>query len=175
MLLNLGSKTSTKKRNFYCDEARAFVQVHYVREKGSGKYAFNVLTIKEDPDRERCAEWYHNHGDPENFQEIVSLYLKERKLNQDTICKKYGLSSDIFRIRGEQTSPLNKWEAVSICLGLKLNLSETRALLKKAGFALTNSFESDLVIRYCIVNKLYNLSDINYILDKLYSITLDNI
>lgn len=170
-----GNKGINKKLDTYCDEARTFIQVHYVRERGSAKYAFNTLSLKSDPDRDACKEWYESHGNPDNFQDIVELYLKENNVSPATICAEYGLENSIFNKISSSACPVEKWEAIAICFGLDLNLAESRQLLKTAGYALTNSSETDLIIRYCLENNIYKLSDINYILDKICERKLNEI
>lgn len=168
------SKSLTKKRKTYCDDAEIFVQVHFVRERDSERYAFNTLTLKSDPEREACSLWYKEHGNPDNFLDIVEIYLEENKLKAATLCNEYKLESRVFTNNSGNCS-VEKWEAIAICFGLDLNLSEARALLKTAGYALTNSSKTDLIIRYCFENDVYRLEDINYILKKLCERTLDQI
>ena len=52
-IFNFKTKTINKRYEEHCEEARSFIQVHYVRERGSDRYAFNTLTIKSDPEREK--------------------------------------------------------------------------------------------------------------------------
>lgn len=172
-IFNFNKKGVNKKREGYCEEAEIFVQVHYVRERDSERYAFNTLSLKVDPDRERCDEWYEKHGNPKDFAEIVEYYLDENKVKAATLCNEYGLEARVFSSDGGCN--VEKWEAIAICFGLDLNLAETRALLKTAGYALTNSSKSDLVIRYCFENDIYLLDDINYILKNLCDRRLNEI
>jgi hypothetical protein len=167
-------KGLNKKREGYCDEARTFIQVHFVRERGSDKYAFNTLSLKSDTERDRCNEWYAAHNNPDNFVDIVNIYITENKIKPNDICAEYGLNPKIFT-NSSNIRPVEKWEAVAICFGLDLNLSEARALLKTAGYALTNSSETDLIIRYCLENDIYILEDINYILTSICNRTLEEI
>lgn len=168
-------KFSNKKRDLYCEDAKIFIQVHYIRERGNEKYAFNTLTLKTDSERDKCDEWYASHGNPDNFTEIVKLYVNEKKLNSMDICSEYGLDTKTFSHFSATACPVEKWEAVAICLGLNLNVYESRTLLKTAGYALTNSSETDLIIRYCIENEIYSYEDINYILNKICDRTLNEI
>lgn len=181
MVINLSifdifnNKGANKKRDTYCEEAKIFIQVHYVRERGSGKYAFNTLTLKDDSERDKCNEWYAAHDNPDNFMDIVKIYLAENKIKPNDICSEYGLDSKIFSTSSSTVCPVKKWEAVAICFGLDLNISEARALLKTAGYALTNSSETDLIIRYCLENDIYLLDDVNYILKNICDRTLPEI
>lgn len=168
------NRFSNKKRDAYCEDAKIFIQVHYIRERNSDKYAFNTLSLKSDVERDNCIEWYASHGNPEKFMDIVKIYIKEKELNPIDICAEYGIDSKIFN-HSVAAYPVEKWEAVAICLGLNLNMSETRALLKSAGYALTNSSHTDLVIRYCLENRIYLPEDVNYILNKICDRKLNEI
>ena len=170
---NIGQKANIKRCEAYCKDAENFVQVHFVRERDSDRYAFNKFNLKNDPDQDRCESWYASHGNPDNFSKIVELYLSESDLKAATICNEYGLESRFFS--SDTAISVEKWEAIAICFGLDLNIVEARALLKTAGYALTNSSRSDLVIRYCLENDIYMLPDINYILKKLCDRTLDQL
>lgn len=171
----LGSRTLNKKRETYCKEADTFIQVHYVRERDSDRYAFNTLPLKSDSERDACMEWYKSHGNPDKFLDVVELYLEENKIRTDTLCKEYGMESKVFSKSSSGGYTVEKWEAIAICLGLGLNLAETRALLKTSGYALTNSSKADLIIRYCIENQICKLADINYILQKICGRDLNQI
>lgn len=173
-LSGLFKNSKSKKYEQLYEEAKTFIQVHYVRERGSERYAFNTLSIKSDPEREACEEWYKSHGDPELFQDIVQLYLNENHIKSSTLCTEYNLESRVFS-KNNSSFSVEKWEAVAVCFGLDLNISEARALLKRAGYALTNSSESDLVIRFCLENDIYELKDINYLLTKICDRTLEQI
>lgn len=163
----LNRKTLNKKRETYCEDAGTFIQVHFVRERDSERYAFNTLPLKSDPERDECMEWYRSHDNPDNFIDIVALYLEENKVKAAALCNEYGLESKVFSKTSGGGCSVEKWEAIAICFGLDLNLAQARALLKTVGYALTNSSKTDLIIRYCFENNIYKLSDINYILQKL--------
>ncbi|MCI8668840.1 MAG: hypothetical protein HFI34_04850 [Lachnospiraceae bacterium] len=171
----LSKKTSKKQLEQFCSDARIFIQVHYVREKSKGKYAFNTLKLKSDPDREKCKDWYASHGNPDNFQEIARLYMKEFNISMEYILQEYDLISSCFTIHKNSFHSIEKWEAIAICFGLHLNMEHTKALLETAGYALTNSSETDLIIRFCFENNIYKREDINYILKKLADKTLEEI
>lgn len=172
---NLSGKGLNKKRDIYCDEASAFVSVHFVQERRDKQYSFRNLPLKTDADRDRCEKWYQEHDNPNNFMEIVFLYLQERKIKVQEICKEYELQASLFNETSTMNNPVEKWQAIAICFGLDLNLAEARVLLKTVGYSLSNSSKSDLIIRYCFENDIYELSDINYILQTLCNIILKQI
>ena len=168
-------KSNNKKLDLFCEDAKNFIQVHFVRERDGDKYAFSKFTLKSDPERDKCNEWYEKHGNPHNFSEIVDIYLNENKLKASTLCNEYGLESRVFMQTEDNIRNVEKWEAIAVCLGLDLNISESRALLKSAGYALSNSSETDLAIRFCLENDVYLLEDVNYILNNIFERNLNQI
>ena len=48
-----------------------------------------------------------------------------------------------------------------MAIGLQLNLVQTQKLLESAGFVLTRSSKADLVVKYYIERKIYNVTFIN--------------
>ncbi len=165
-----------KRRDAQCKEAQAFIQVHYVRERDSARYAFNTLTLKNDPDREACKEWYEKNGNPTSFGKIVKLYMDEKQINKETLCSRAYLEAQYFdKLAKTETYRPGKGETISICMGLRLNLEETRALLKVSDYSITNSTETDLIVRYFIENKIYSIGDLNYALQTLANIKLKDL
>ena len=58
----------------------------------------------------------------------------------------------------------SKRTALALAIGLKLSLEETEDLLKRAGFALSNSVMFDVIVEYFIKNEKYNIFEINEVL-----------
>ena len=58
---------------------------------------------------------------------------------------------------------------------MRLNIEEARVLLKSAGHGLSNSEKADLTVRYFIENDLYNIDELNYVLEKLCDTVLEKI
>lgn len=166
------NKNKNKKRSEYVDEVKIFIQVHFVRERGGERDKYNTLSIKTDPDRDSCKEWYLNHNNPTNFFEVVQFYLSEKGIKAETLMSKYNLDSSV--LSGDLNS-LTKGDAIAICIGLNLNIAETIALLETADFALSNSSQADLALRYCIENRIYDLGDIEYLLTTVCSTRLKEI
>ena len=60
--------------------------------------------------------------------------------------------------------------SLNVCLKLaftlKVNNHECKYLLKKAGYTLSSNNEYGLIIRYCIENKIYDLLEVNKLLES---------
>lgn len=167
------NKKINRRRSEYVDDVKIFIQVHFVRERSGERYKYNTLSIKTDPERDACQSWYEQHNNPVSFYDIVNIYSNEKNINFNSIVSAYNLERNVLTT--ESLHSISKGDAVCICLGLKLNFSESKALLKTAGHALTNSSESDLTIRYCLENKIYDYNDISYLLSNICNTTLQEL
>lgn len=164
-IFSSSKKKKLKIRESLCHDVDIFIQVHYVRERSSERYKFNMLSLKDDPIRANCKEWYEKKGNPEKFSEIALLHLGEYKKDEKYLIEKYQLEKDFFsKLKNSPNYRPSKGEVVSLCIGFHLDIEFSRALLKSADYALTNSEKSDLIIRYFIENKVYSMGALNYVL-----------
>jgi len=167
-------KKIQKRRDEQIKEVNSFIQVHYIRERGNT--AFNSLSLKSDPERDECLEWYEKHGNPTSYSKVVGLYIEEKGMNTETLCKRASFEPQYFeKLVGAENYRPGKGEAIAVCMGLKLNLEETRALLKLSGHSLVNSSETDLIVRYFIENKIYSIGDLNFSLQTITNIKIKDI
>lgn len=54
--------------------------------------------------------------------------------------------------------------AIALSFALRLSFTETQAFIGKAGYTLTHSSERDVLIEYCLQEKIYNIHIVNSIL-----------
>lgn len=66
----------------------------------------------------------------------------------------------------------NKKTAISFAIALELSLEETQNLLASVGFILSDSSLFDVIIKYCLENKIYNVFEIDSVLFKYDQETL---
>jgi len=103
----------------------------------------------------------------ETFQERLLRMIDERGLSDPEVYKKAGLDRKHFsKIRcNPQYSP-RKRTAVALTLALQLNLDDSLDLLGSAGYVLTRSSVADVIVRFCISNGIYDIDQVNALLDK---------
>lgn len=96
------------------------------------------------------------------FSEFLLDLLKERDGKDSEVYKRAEISKQLFsKIMSNKDYKPTKDTAIQLAIGLKLDLNQTQKLLKKAGYALTRSSKTDLVVEYCIKNKIYSVTFIN--------------
>lgn len=101
------------------------------------------------------------------------LKIRERQLNEVALYRSVDLSIYIYsKMFSNRFYRPSKQTAIKFCLGLKLNLAETDYLLSLAGYALSTSLKEDLVVRFCILNGIYNLFEVNDLLYEYCETTL---
>lgn len=127
--------------------------------------------------------------------ETLEEFIKKHQRNKEKtssfveylyqLMNKYGIDnpSDIYNkanisrqlwssIISEKSHPsLNV--CIKIALTMKINNRECKYLLKKAGYTLASSNKYALIIRYAIENKIYDINEVNKLLeDNGYSDSL---
>ena len=99
------------------------------------------------------------------FTQTLLRLIDERGKKDSQVYKKALLSKQHFsKIRNNPDYRPTKPTAIALALALELDLEETKDLIGRAGYALTNSSKFDLIIRYFIENRNYNVVQINCVL-----------
>ena len=101
----------------------------------------------------------------ENFQECLLRMIDERGLTDAQVYKRANIDRKLFsKIRCKADYTPSRKTAISLAVALELNLDEMTDLLRKAGIALSPGSKFDLIIRYCVENRIYDTIRINAIL-----------
>lgn len=96
------------------------------------------------------------------FTETLLKLIDKTGKKDSEIYKKANLSKQHFsKIRNNPDYKPTKQTAIALALALELNLEQTKDLIGRAGYALSNSSKFDLIIRYFIEQKNYNVVEIN--------------
>ena len=65
------------------------------------------------------------------------------------------------KIRNNPDYKPTKSTALALAIALELDMEQTRDLIGRAGYALTNSSKFDLIVRYFLEQGIYDLMQIN--------------
>ena len=96
------------------------------------------------------------------FTETLLKLIDQSGQKDSVIYKKAHLSKQLFsKIRNNPQYQPTKPTAIALAMALELDLEQTRDLIGRAGYALTNSSKFDLIIRYFIEQRNYNIVEVN--------------
>ena len=98
----------------------------------------------------------------DTWQESLFRMITEKGYEETDIYKRANVDRKLFsKIRNNKDYKPKKTTALAFALALKLNVDETKDFLGRAGYALSKSSVSDVIVEYFIEQKVYDLMTIN--------------
>lgn len=102
----------------------------------------------------------------ETFSQRLLRMITERGMTDaEAYNKAYVDRRHFSKIRNDVNYVPNKKTVLAFAIALELSMDEAKDLLNCAGFALSRSSKTDIIVAYFLQNKIYDMFEINDVLD----------
>lgn len=119
----------------------------------------------EDIEQNELVDFIKNKRKP-TLQQVLFDFINKKEVSDPEIYKKAGMDRKLFsKIRSNQNYRPGKNTIIALALALELNKKETDMLLGSAGYSLSDSDTSDLIIQFCLEKKIFDIDYVNQALD----------
>lgn len=151
--------TRVRLQSKYLKEAKAYAR------KDTAEYCSTPVLADLNP----CANLDEmlNQVD-ESFAEMLLRKIDEKNISDAECYKKANIDRRLFnKIKNSPSYKPSKQTVLAFAISLELTLEQTKEMLEKAGFALSHSNKSDIIVEYFILTKNFNVIAINQVLFKM--------
>lgn len=109
----------------------------------------------------------NNNKDDNNFQKLLFKYIDDRNLKDSDVYNKVHIDRRLFsKIRSDYNYHPSRETILLLGLSLELNEEEIDKLLESASYSLAKNNYYDLIMRFCFINKIYKVKDVNDLLNE---------
>lgn len=99
------------------------------------------------------------------FSETLLQLIDRTEKKDSEIYKKANVDRKLFsKIRNNMDYRPSKTTALAFAFALELDVDETKDFISRAGFALSHSSKFDVIVEYFLVNRNYNVFELNEVL-----------
>ncbi|HCT62823.1 MAG TPA: RNase III inhibitor [Erysipelotrichaceae bacterium] len=163
--LVLFDKASFKISQERLGDIQSYIDENYVETHTFGRGRFNEpdLVQYKQASVKDIQDWVKLVD--QSFSETLLYWIDVKGMKDVEVYKRANMDRKLFsKIRSNKDYIPNKRNVLALCIAMRLDIKETEALLECAGYALSSSQLFDVIIRYYIENKIYDIDEINTVL-----------
>ena len=111
-------------------------------------------------------DFFDKHEQYNDFQTMLFKLIDDKGLKDSDVYNKVHIDRRLFsKIRSDNNYHPSKETIILLDVALELTEGELDKLLDSASYSLPKNNKYDLIIRFCFINKIFKLTDINEFLD----------
>ena len=156
----------TKRRNKFFNRVEGLFCEDYLEndiERNTNYYGMSKLRESNNSGIEAFIDKHEQYND---FQTMLFNFIDNKNLKDSDVYNKVHIDRRLFsKIRNNNYHP-SKETIILLGLSLELNENEIIELLDSASYSLPKNNYYDLIIRFCFINKIYNINKVNDLLDE---------
>ena len=101
----------------------------------------------------------------DGFSQTLLRLIDQSGRKDSDVYKAANIDRKLFsKIRSNPGYKPTKETALAFAIALRLDLSQTKDFLQRAGYALSHSSKMDIIVEYCILHNMYDIHEINDVL-----------
>jgi hypothetical protein len=102
-----------------------------------------------------------------SFVDLLLFFMREKELDNPTVYKRALMDRKLFsKLVSDRGYKPSKKMVCRLALALHLDANDSKIFIKRAGFILTSGSNFDLTMRYCIENNIYDIYQVEALLEK---------
>ena len=155
------------------EELRKYIRANMKSDRLFGAMKKSAMPILEDCEMAMCCaapninDFIDENKDKNQFQKVLFKFIDDRNLKDSDVYNKVNIDRRLFsKIRSDIDYHPSKETVILLGLSLELNEVEFEELLESAAYSLPKNNTYDLIIRFCFINKIYDLFQVNEFLDE---------
>lgn len=111
-------------------------------------------------------DYIDDNKDENKFQTLLFKFIDQRNLKDSEVYNKAFVDRRLFsKIRNDINYHPSKETVILLGLALELNEKEIDELLNSASYSLPKNDIFSLIIRFCFIEKIYDITKVNEFLD----------
>lgn len=123
--------------------------------------------IKKTNKNSNIEDYFNKHNQYSDFQTMLFKLIDDRNLKDSDVYNKVHIDRRLFsKIRSDNNYHPSKETIILLAIALELTEYELDELLNSASYSLPKNNKYDLIIRFCFINKIFKISDINELLHE---------
>lgn len=165
-LVVFDSESSRLGHSIYPD-LEEYIDYNYVCDKQEEEYCVRQYASLNRVCYEESALSIRMKHLADSFQQYLFYLIETKGLTNAEVYKRAIITKQTFsKIKNNADYHPDKATAMRLCVGVGLNLDETKDLLARAGYALSPCDKRDIIFSYFIENEIFDMIEIDIALEE---------